>query len=169
MDAVSPPSAPESAGTLRRTFLERISSAVMLLGLALGYGSFAAVIGRFLYPRRSPLGNWQYVTELASVPVGGSLSWLAPAGQKIVITRLGDAGSDADFIALSSVCPHLGCQVHWESQNNRFFCPCHNGAFDARGKSISGPPYDAGQSLSQYQLRVENGLLFIDAPTEQLV
>ncbi len=168
MDAPDPHPETAAAATLRRTFLARLSSAVMLLGLALGYGTFAAVIGRFLYPRRPSGGNWQYVVDLASVPIGGSLSYRAPAGQQIVISRLGDAGDAADFIALSSVCPHLGCQVHWESHNNRFFCPCHNGAFDSRGSSIAGPPYDAGQSLSQYPLKVENGLLFIDAPTEQL-
>lgn len=152
----------------RRSFLSRISSALMVGGLALGYGAFAAVIGRFLYPRRPEAGRWQYVVDLASIGVGASIDYTAPAGQRVVITRLSQTGEAADFVALSSVCPHLGCQVHWESPNDRFFCPCHNGAFDARGNPIAGPPFDANQPLPQYPLKVENGLLFIDAPTERL-
>ena len=72
--------------------------------------------------------------------------------------------SEADFIALSSVCPHLGCRVHWQSQESRFFCPCHNGSFDPQGKPTGGPPLAAGQSLPKYPLKVEHGLLFIEMP-----
>jgi Rieske Fe-S protein len=168
MDAPDAQADSVGAGTPRRSFLARAASGVMLLGLALGYGAFAAIIGRFLYPRRTAGGNWQFVADLASIAVGQSLSYQSPAGQQVAITRLGETGDATDFIALSSVCPHLGCQVHWEGHNNRFFCPCHNGAFDSRGTATAGPPYDAGQSLSQYPLKVENGLLFIDSPTEQL-
>ena len=77
------------------------------------------------------------------------------------ITRQGEAGSVDDFIALSSTCPHLGCQVHWEPKNNRFFCPCHNGALDPAGNPTAGPPADAGQSLPEYELKIDAGLLFI--------
>ncbi|REJ93270.1 MAG: ubiquinol-cytochrome c reductase iron-sulfur subunit, partial [Planctomycetota bacterium] len=83
-------------------------------------------------------------------------------------SRLKDDGNAGDFVALSSICPHLGCQVHWESQNDRFFCPCHNGAFDAAGQPLSGPPKDDNQPLPQFPLKVENNLLFIQAGTERL-
>ena len=69
-----------------------------------------------------------------------------------------------DFIALSSICPHLGCKVHWETQNQRFFCPCHNGAFSAAGVSTAGPPFDVHQNLARFPLKVENGNLFIEVP-----
>ncbi len=71
-------------------------------------------------------------------------------------------------MALSSTCPHLGCKVHWEAPENRFFCPCHNGAFDPSGRAIAGPPAEAGQSLGRYPLRIEGGLLYIEVPTERL-
>jgi Rieske Fe-S protein len=58
--------------------------------------------------------------------------------------------------------------VHWQAQNNRFFCPCHNGIFTPEGKGIGGPPGDAGQSLPRYPLRIENGLLMIEVPVEKL-
>jgi hypothetical protein len=54
--------------------------------------------------------------------------------------------------------------VHWEAQNERFFCPCHNGTFDAWGVGTGGPPGDAGQSLPRYELKVDGGLLYIAVP-----
>ena len=72
------------------------------------------------------------------------------------------------FAALSSVCPHLGCQVHWQPQNDRFFCPCHNGVFAPDGTGIGGPPGDAGQSLPRYPLKLENGLLFIEVDRSEI-
>jgi Rieske Fe-S protein len=54
--------------------------------------------------------------------------------------------------------------VHWEAQNDRFFCPCHNGAFDRQGNATAGPPAAAGQALLRFPLRLENGLLFIEVP-----
>ena len=134
----------------------------MAFGITAGYGMFAWLTGLFLYPFRGPKTSWQFLADLKSFAVGESKTWEAPAGQKIVVTRLDQKGTTDDFIALSSVCPHLGCQVHWQANNSRFFCPCHNGAFSEVGKPLAGPPKDAGQSLPLYPLRIENGLLFIE-------
>ncbi|MFV0442667.1 MAG: ubiquinol-cytochrome c reductase iron-sulfur subunit [Planctomycetaceae bacterium] len=163
ISTVPPPTEP------RRSFLSRIGSWFMLGGLAAGYGTFAAYIGRFLFPSHGEPKSWQYVADLSSLPRGGGMTYVSPSGQRVVISRTGEQGAASDFIALSSVCPHLGCQVHWEGAHNRFFCPCHNGAFDPSGSPISGPVKDANQSLATYPLKVENGLLFIEVSTEALV
>lgn len=105
-----------------------------------------------------------FVASLGGLAAGASLDYKAPTGHAISITRMKDSGTVDDFIALSSICPHLGCQVHWETQNQRFFCPCHNGAFDAEGTATEGPPKEARQRLSRYPLKVENGMLFIEVP-----
>ena len=104
----------------------------------------------------------------ASYGTVGYIGFRTPAGATVNITRSADAGAVEDFKALSSVCPHLGCQVHWEQQKNRYFCPCHNGTFDADGVGTGGPPGDAGQSLGSFELRVERGLLYIEVPLETL-
>lgn len=163
------PSTPDDAPVLeRRSFLRVASSAVMGFGMTLGYGMFVWLIGRFLYPFQSDSESWQFLADLPSFGLGDSITYESPAGQKVVVTRLANKGTPEDFIALSSICPHLGCQVHWESNNDRFFCPCHNGAFDPEGNPLSGPPKDAQQTLPRYPLRVENGLLFIQVPTTSL-
>ena len=107
---------------------------------------------------------WQFVSEVEGIEVGEAIRYRGPSGETINITRMSREGTADDFIALSSTCPHLGCQVRWEGQNDRFFCPCHNGVFDPSGKGISGPPGDAGQSLPRYALRVDGGLLHIAVP-----
>ncbi len=165
-----PPPAPES-GDLneegdpdRRAFLERASKTAMVAGLVGGYGGFALIAGRYLYPASTGEVMWQFVTEADGIEVGESIRYRGPAGETINIARMAREGTAEDFIALSSTCPHLGCQVRWEGQNDRFFCPCHNGVFDPSGKGIGGPPGDAGQSLPRYALRVEDGLLHIAVP-----
>lgn len=159
----------ESPETNRRTFLERFSTYFMGIGLLAGYGTFAAFLGRYLFPGKQRETEWQFVATLADLPPGSSRFYVSPAGQNVVISRVGNTGEVEDFIALSSVCPHLGCQVHWEGQNNRFFCPCHSGAFDPEGNPIAGPVKEANQSLARYPLKVENGLLYIEADLQPLI
>ncbi len=159
---------PAGDGPDRRNFLATASTAAMSAGLAGGYGAFGLIAGRFLYPARPGERQWQFVAETSRLAAGESLLYRGPAGETINVTRQGDAGDASDFIALSSTCPHLGCQVHWESQNDRYFCPCHNGTFDAQGAGTGGPPGDAGMELPRYSLRVDGGLLFIEVPVAQL-
>ncbi|MBM3990625.1 MAG: Rieske (2Fe-2S) protein [Planctomycetes bacterium] len=154
--------------TDRRSFLASASSLGMLAGLGASYGTAGFYAARYLYPSKPREKAWMFLARLADVAVGGSLSYTTPAGERVTLARGGSTGTAEDFVALSSTCPHLGCQVHWEAQNQRFFCPCHNGAFDKSGKGISGPPGDAGQSLPRYPLRVEGGLLYIEVPTKSL-
>ncbi len=136
----------------------------MLGGLVASYGTFAYMAGRFLYPSGDAPSGWMFVAEAQSLRVGESIRYRAPDGAPVNIARVASSGRLEDFLALSSTCPHLGCQVHWEARNNRFFCPCHNGAFDSGGTATEGPPAEAGQSLPRYELRLEEGLLFINVP-----
>lgn len=130
-------------------------------GLAAGYGTFGVMLGRFVYPAHSSQRGWLFVCTVDQLPPGEALDFATPAGLKVVIAHHGEGTEAEDFLALSSVCPHLGCRVHWEGQNDRFFCPCHNGAFDRSGAPIAGPPT---QSLVRYPLKISDGLLFLEAP-----
>ncbi len=148
----------------RRVFLTRAIRAGMATGIVAGYGGFGVVVGRYLHrsePR--PLVR-VFVAVIDEFPVGSSRRLEGPAGDRVAIARHASAGDATDFVALSSRCPHLGCQVHWQQAEHRFFCPCHNGAFDDRGVAIAGPPARDGQVLSSYRLYVEDRLLFIELP-----
>ncbi len=155
-------------GNNRREFFSKASTLAMFAGLTGGYGLFAYFAGRFLYPARGRDLGWMYIALTDEVEVGDTILYEAPSGETINVTRQSRSGSVEDFIALSSTCPHLGCQVHWEAAHDRFFCPCHNGIFDPTGKAIAGPPGDAGQSLLRYRLKVEGGLLYMEVPLSSI-
>ncbi len=168
-DSTTSASSPE---TPRRGFLGEslgwASTAIMATGLAAGYGTLAAFAGRFLFPTARKAENWQFVATVGQMSVGQALPFQLPSGSKVVVARQKEGDSVDAFIALSSICPHLGCAVHWEAQRDRFFCPCHNGAFDPTGKATEGPPATANQSLKKFPLKVEKGLLYIAVSSDAL-
>ena len=53
----------------------------------------------------------------------------------IEVTRTGDEVS-----AHSLWCTHLGCEVKWNGDQKKYFCPCHEGVYNAQGIPIAGPP-----------------------------
>jgi Rieske Fe-S protein len=136
----------------------------MFGGLAAGYGTFAVMAGRYFFP----VGDnkeWFFVSDAEGIQPGESVAFKSPAGVQVSITRRADVNeksiSAESFLALSSICPHLGCRVHWEPHNDRYFCPCHNGVFDKQGTAVSGPPAAAKQNLPRYPLMVSDGKLYI--------
>lgn len=58
-----------------------------------------------------------------------------------------------DYTALSNVCTHLGCRVRWVDDQQKFFCPCHNGVFSKTGQVLAGPP---PRPLDAFEVRVED-------------
>jgi Rieske Fe-S protein len=63
-----------------------------------------------------------------------------------------------DYIAMSNTCTHLGCRVRWIEDQQQFFCPCHNAAFDKDGEVLSGPP---PRPLDRYEVKVEGDQLLV--------
>ena len=152
----------------RRQVFTKVSRWAMGAGLVAGYGSAGLLAGRYLYPAKGRELRWLYVCTLERLAPGESLVYVTPTGERIAVARQG-AGDTADnFVALSSTCPHLGCQVHWQAPQDRFFCPCHNGVFDATGKAKEGPPADAGTDLSRFPLEIRGTMLFLQVPIEGL-
>lgn len=162
-DRLDEPSDPQ-----RKGFLRNFTNVAMFAGLVTAYGTLAGMMARFLYPARPSPRGWMFVSDIASFQRGTSFSFRTPSGEAVNITRRGDGTNAADFAALSSVCPHLGCQVHWEPANERYFCPCHNGVFSPVGIATEGPPAEAGQALIEYPLKVEGPLLFIEVALTEL-
>lgn len=153
----------------RRRFLTTVTGTAMAGGLLAGYGTFGYMLGKFVYPAAAEDRAWLFVCTVEQLAPGEAMDFTAPSGARIVVARQGQGATAEDFLALSSICPHLGCRVHWEAQNDRFFCPCHNGAFDRGGNPTAGPPLAANQALVRFPLRVEDGLLFLNAPLMSVV
>lgn len=158
----------------RRDFLATTSNVAMAGGLLASYGTFFYMAGRFLYPAAPQPKTWMFVAPVAEIAPGESLTITDPTGASVVIARRERTPEEEEkepsvdeFIALSSVCPHLGCKVHWQAARNRFFCPCHNGVFDATGLGTEGPP--EGQTLARFPLQVVAGLLYIEVDVEGAV
>ena len=61
----------------------------------------------------------------------------ATDGRDVVVARL----ADSTLVAYDRRCPHLGCPVVYAAARDRFECPCHHAAFDAKtGQVLFGPP-----------------------------
>jgi cytochrome b6-f complex iron-sulfur subunit len=70
-------------------------------------------------------------------------------------------GTDGAPIVISSVCTHAGCAVTWKAQENKFFCPCHQGSFDSEGINIAGPP---PRPLTRLVSSVHDGDILVEEP-----
>lgn len=56
------------------------------------------------------------------------------------------------LFAISTRCPHLGCQLAWNPDEKSWDCPCHGSRFDYRGKRLDGP----AQNDLECHIRKEN-------------
>ena len=65
-------------------------------------------------------------------------------GSKLAVYRNGNG----DLSAVSPVCTHLGCVVHWNTTEKSWDCPCHGSRFDPTGRVLNGPAIAALESRS---------------------
>ena len=66
---------------------------------------------------------------------------------------------DGTWVSLDAVCTHLGCTVNYEAANNRIFCACHGGVYDAKtGANVSGPP---PKPLTAYKVEPQEGRVLV--------
>lgn len=110
----------------RRDFLKLARDAILTICGLLGLGG----ILRFLDTQTQPSPQ----TDFDLGPAAGFAPGSRTVRLEIPAVLIRTAGG---YIALSLVCPHLGCTV--ESQPEGFACPCHGSRFDLQGKVIHGP------------------------------
>ncbi len=147
----TPPRIPETAAgpadpvmgrirLTRRALLQAgVGAAAGLAAGALGMAALrgpAGTAGGGLLGGASPLiggeGFWQAVTTTADLPVGGAVRFQTAAFDGYVVN---DGG---DIRALSSVCTHMGCTLHYRPDWHDLRCPCHGASFDLNGELANG-------------------------------
>ena len=117
--------------------------------------SFAFTVGQFWIAaqnwirRRRGEPELRRIATLAEVPVGAAMSFVYPdETDRCILVR----PSTDELVAFSQQCTHLSCAVIPQPEQNRLYCPCHEGAFDLRsGRPIAGPP---NRPLTQVILEV---------------
>ncbi|HHT9117833.1 MAG TPA: ubiquinol-cytochrome c reductase iron-sulfur subunit [Candidatus Hypogeohydataceae bacterium YC38] len=80
--------------------------------------------------------------------------------RRVFVVREGNT-----FQAISMICQHLGCAVHWSEEKGIFECPCHGSKYYKDGVNFAGP---APRPLFHFQMNVsDDGKLIVD--TSQVV
>jgi len=123
------------------------ASGTLFLGTA-----FLAVLRRFL---RTPQFAPQQIAKLDDLPQGEAMYFHYPGPEdQAMLLHL----NDGRFVAYNQTCTHLSCSVYFEKENNRLFCPCHEGVFDPRtGEPVAGPPV---RPLSRIKLQANGDVLY---------
>ncbi len=92
----------------------------------------------YLFPpeRRvfNPTRRRMRVARADEIPIGKGKQVLFD-GEPVWVLHL-----KGGWIALSAICTHQGCIVHWDEKRLMLNCPCHAGLFDVNGNVLAGPP-----------------------------
>ncbi len=149
----------------RRKFVAWVTGGIgAIMSAVVGLPAIAYLIGPSL--RKQETGGWQPLGPLSQVqastePVSFTLSHVIEAGwrrtvkkETIYVQQL----PDGELLAHSNICTHLSCIAHWQAEEQRFFCPCHDGVYDRMGNVVSGPP---PRPLDRYQVKVEDGQIWV--------
>lgn len=148
----------------RRNFLAIATGAIGgLIGVVMAIPAVAYIVGPAL--QRRIVENWVRLGPTSKVELGtptlfkttveNQTGWIT-SEEEVSVYALTDDGRD--FIALSNVCTHLGCRVRWITDQELYFCPCHNATYDKLGLVLSGPP---PRPLDRYETKVEDDQLYI--------
>lgn len=95
--------------------------------------------------------GWVALRYLLPPPAGGRIGPVDVAARQDLIAKghllvpfrgaaalvIYDSGK---VTAFNPRCTHAGCNVEWRPRDQKFFCPCHGGIFDAQGERLAGPP-----------------------------
>ena len=136
----------------RRGFFRQLFAFVPFILSFLGITALGA---RFISPTsKEQKYRKVFATSLHNLALNEALQVKDLKGKELLVVRTGER----EVKALSTVCTHLGCSVHWKSDKGIFFCPCHDGVFDRDGKVVSGPP---PRDLEVYDVALEGDNVYV--------
>jgi Rieske Fe-S protein len=139
---------------LLKTFVHTltVTIGVGLAGILAAFAVPKAGASRTRWVRAARLDQLQpNVPFAAVVSVPREQGWYRERAQDVVFLTWD--GKD-EVRALSATCTHLGCRVRWDAEGSAFRCPCHGGAYDAKGAVSAGPP---PRPLASLEARLQDG------------
>jgi cytochrome b6-f complex iron-sulfur subunit len=75
-----------------------------------------------------------------------AFSALNTSGGSVVTQGIIVANTGGSYVALSSICTHLGCTIEYNALANNFPCPCHGSLYSTSGSVLNGPTVTALKS-----------------------
>jgi cytochrome b6-f complex iron-sulfur subunit len=137
MSAMPSNAEPSKSPIGRRSFIKLATQSLLAVSGLLGLGGLL----RFLSFQPDPASPSTFDLGAASDYPPGSRTVIPQASAVLLHTESG-------YLALSLICPHLGCTL--KPDQSEYACPCHASRFNAAGSRLSGP---ANQPMKA--LRVE--------------
>ncbi len=109
--------------------------------------------------------SWDLLRPRPGAGFGGTIKAVAPdvvpddtvieiRQARAYLTKVND-----EVVALSEVCPHLGCRVPFCESSGEFECPCHGSKFNRAGDYLEGP---TPRGMDKYSTEVVDGIVVID-------
>lgn len=127
-----------------------------------------------LFRRRAGKADWKPIVTLdalrdaqpRSFPVIGDKvdAWTRAEQQRLGMVWIRkkeskkEANSEPEIVAFNAECPHLGCKIGYQPEDNKFVCPCHDATFALDGSVLSGPP---PRPMDRLQARVKDGQVWV--------
>ncbi len=149
----------------RRSFLKM---AAALGGAAIGALVMIPGVGMILDPllrRRGSDGDFLPVGEATALSDERPIS-LPVIGEKVDAwtrapeVQLGTVwlqkGEDDEVMAMTAECPHLGCKIGYDREQDHFVCPCHDSSFGLDGSVNDGP---SPRPMDRLEARVRDGVI----------
>ncbi len=141
------------------------------LGVCVAGVTAAPALSMLVHPLRSPTtsGSNDFIPAgrlaqfVGSAPVKVDLfSDKIDAWNRVVQVKVGSAwvrrNVDGELVAMSTVCPHLGCAIDYDAGNDKFICPCHDSFFSKEGGVETGP---SPRGMDQLELETTGDLVAI--------
>lgn len=140
---------------------------------AIGGGVGLAVVGPVLTLLADPAGKITVTTPTTPLDLGPAEQFRVGAEPRkvdVVAPIIRDAWAAArnvvlgaawvrrtapdKLVALSAICPHLGCAIGWDTGAGNFLCPCHDSRFSVAGDRLNGP---SERGMDELPLEVRDG------------
>ncbi len=150
-DKVPATIAPDDSSFTRRGFVK-----VAAVGVGVIY---AAAIGYPIYKYlESPVNkaiadaalNTIVLKDADKLPLSSTLMFTFKENPSMLIHF-----ADDSWVALSAVCTHLGCTLHYQPPAPLITCACHGGQYNPHtGQNVGGPP---PRPLTKFTTKVDPG------------